>query len=76
MKSIHTKIKDCIGIMFIFLVFNFIISFNVKILVINPDEINVLEIPVKISENQWYLVSKLYYRLGRSNILLSFICIN
>ena len=66
MKSIHTKIKDCIGIILIFLVFNFIISLNVKILAINPDEINVLAIPAKISGNQWYLVSKLYYGWGGS----------
>lgn len=64
MKSIHTKIKDCIGIILIFLVFNFIISLNVKILAINPDEINVLAIPAKISGNQWYLASKLYYGWG------------
>ena len=64
MKSRHTKIKDCIGIILIFLVFNFIISLNVKILAINPDEINVLAIPSKISGNQWYLVSKLYYGWG------------
>ena len=64
MKSKEIKIKDCIGIILIFLVFNFIISLNVKILAINPDEINVLAIPAKLSGNKWYLVSKLYYGWG------------
>jgi len=57
MKSKEIKIKDCIGIILIFLVFNFIISLNVKILAINPDEINVLAIPAKLSGNKWYLVN-------------------
>lgn len=64
MKSEYTKIKDCVGIILIFLVFNFIILLNVKILAINPDEINVLAIPAKISGNHWYLVNKLYYGWG------------
>ena len=50
MKSKEIKIKNCIGIILIFLLFNFFISLNIKMLAINPDKINVLAIPAKISQ--------------------------
>ena len=64
MKFKYNKIRDYIIIILAFSLVNFLIAINVKMLSINPDEINTLAIPARLAGDRWYLISKLYYGWG------------
>lgn len=62
--NLSTSVKDCIGIIVVFLLINFIIVLNIKMVGIIPDEINTLAIPAILSGDKWNLNGYAYYGWG------------
>lgn len=64
----NTIVKDCIGIIIIFLLINFVVALNVKIILTVPDEVNTLAIPAALTGEYWNLLKinfmNIYYGWG------------